>query len=536
MKLKWKFHLPGLNPNIGSYNRMVICKSDSCKFEATYGFKFAVPEYCMGHGRQVGAFTQYGICRCGLSTPRYALKGEKASCCAKCKTDNMVNIADRRCKCEKHLPTYGMPSDKRPDYCSECKKDGMINLKDKNKKCLCNKVIPSFGFSTDKKPTCCVSCKKEGMISLLNDLCPCGKTAAFGFKDDKNPAYCLKCKKPGMENIVTKKCLCGKAIPSFGLKTDKRASCCASCKIVGMVNIIAKMCKCGKVQPTFGMKTDKKPSCCISCKTDTMVNIKDIMCFCGKAQPVFGLKTDKKATHCVKCKTEAMINIRAKMCKCGNAQPVFGLKTDRVATCCVNCKNNEMVDILSKKCMGLINYEGNGDLKCPYDYRAKKKYSYYCTKCFEYNFPHDPRTALIRARTEENIVREYLAENYSNFIHNTALWTDQKDCTCRRRIDFRTLIGNTLLCIEVDENQHKYYDNNDTDKRYNDIMMRHGSKMIFIRFNPHLYIDSDGNRKNPEMPSRLNVLKSTIDTQINRINNGENTELLEVVLLFFDKC
>jgi len=427
---------------------MVICKSDSCKFEATYGFKFAVPEYCMGHGRQVGAFTQYGICRCGLSTPRYALKGEKASCCAKCKTDNMVNIADRRCKCEKHLPTYGMPSDKRPDYCSECKKDGMINLKDKNKKCLCNKVIPSFGFSTDKKPTCCVSCKKEGMISLLNDLCPCGKTAAFGFKDDKNPAYCLKCKKPGMENIVTKKCLCGKAIPSFGLKTDKRASCCASCKIVGMVNIIAKMCKCGKVQPTFGMKTDKKPSCCISCKTDTMVNIKDIMCFCG----------------------------------------------------------------------------------------AKKKYSYYCTKCFEYNFPHDPRTALIRARTEENIVREYLAENYSNFIHNTALWTDQKDCTCRRRIDFRTLIGNTLLCIEVDENQHKYYDNNDTDKRYNDIMMRHGSKMIFIRFNPHLYIDSDGNRKNPEMPSRLNVLKSTIDTQINRINNGENTELLEVVLLFFDKC
>ena len=69
-----------------------------------------------------------------------------------------------------------------------------------------------------------------------------------------------------------------------------------------------------------------------------------------------------------------MVNVKAKMCKCGKAQPNFGLKTDAKATCCVNCKTDQMVDIQSKKCRGLINYDGKGDIECPYDYRAKKKY------------------------------------------------------------------------------------------------------------------------------------------------------------------
>lgn len=513
---------------------MVSCKSENCSSNATYGFRFGVPEYCIEHGRLNGASTQYGICKCGSSTPRFALKGEKASCCAKCKTDDMVNIADRRCKCDKHLPTYGLPTDTRPEYCSECKKEGMINLKDKNKKCLCGKVIPSFGFRKDKKAVCCILCKKDGMISLLNDLCPCGKTAAFGFKDDKKPSYCLKCKKDGMENIVTKKCTCGKAIPSFGLITDKRATCCVSCKAEGMVNIIAKKCKCGKAQPTLGLKTDKKPSCCASCKTDEMVNIIDKKCICGKAQPVFGNKGDKIASCCASCKKEAMINIRAKMCKCGKSQPVFGLKTDPKATCCVKCKEKEMIDILSTKCKGLINYEGKGDVECPYEYRAKQKYSYYCTKCFEHNFPNDPRTLMIRRKTEENIVKDYLTQHYKDFIHDTPIWTDQKDCTCRRRIDFRCLIGNTLLCVEVDENQHKYYDTQDTIARYDELMLTQGAKMIFIRFNPHMYIDSEGNRKNPEMTTRLTILGETIYEQLERINDEDNDELLEVIPLFYD--
>jgi len=409
----------------------------------------------------------------------------------------------------------------------------MINLKDKNKKCECGKVIPSFGIP-GKKPTCCKLCKKDGMVNAINEICPCGKSAVFGFKDDKKPTYCAKCKKEDMENIVTKKCKCGKAVPCFGVKGSKPTYC-KECKTEDMVNVVAKACKCGKAQPIFGLKTDKRPSCCVGCKTEGMVNIANKMCSCGKSQPTFGNKGDKVASCCVKCKKEGMVNIKAKMCKCGSAQPVFGLPTDKKPSCCTSCKDDGMVDIMSNRCKGLINYEGKGDLKCPYDYRAKLKYSYYCTKCFEHNFPNDPRTALIRSRVDENKVRDYLAEHYPEFIHDKALWTDQKDCTCRRRIDFRTLIDNTLLCIEVDENQHKYYDSDYEEIRYDEIMLTQGSKMIFIRINPHLYIDADGNRKNPEMSTRLKLLDTTIMEQVARIHAEDNEDLLEVVELFFDE-
>jgi len=512
----------------------MACQTDNCESKATYGFKFGVPEYCREHGRLKGASTQFGICKCGSSTPRFAIKGERASCCAKCKADGMVNIADRRCKCEKHLPSYGLPSDKRADYCNECKKEGMINFKRERRICECGKVGSSFGLP-GKKPTCCKACKKEGMVNLVSDMCHCGKSAAFGFKNDKKPSYCLKCKKEGMENIVTKKCKCGKAVPCFGVKGTKKPTCCKECKTDDMINVMAKKCKCGKAQPIFGLKSDKRPSCCVACKTEGMVNIANKMCSCGKSQPTFGKKGDKVPSCCARCKKEGMVNIKAKMCKCGNAQPVFGLSTDTKATCCVSCKDDTMVDIISNKCKGLINYEGKGDIKCPYDYRAKQKYSYYCTKCFEHNFPDDPRTALIRSRLDENKVRDYLAEYYPYFIHDRALWTDQKDCTCRRRIDFRTFIGNTLLCIEVDENQHKYYDSKDQIIRYDELMLTQGSKMIFIRLNPHLYIDADGNRKNPEMETRLKVLNTTIIEQVARIYAEDNEDLLEVVELFFDE-
>jgi hypothetical protein len=510
---------------------MEVCKIPGCNSKATYGFKFAEPEYCREHGREKGAKTQFGICCCGESTPRFALPDEKASCCAKCKKEGMVNISNRRCFCKKHLPTYGLPDDKRPEYCSKCKKEGMVNIKDK--KCECGSSIPGFGIKGGKA-TCCFKCKKEGMINLVNTICPCGKTAVFGMKGDKKPSFCMKCKKDGMENIVTKKCKCGKAVPVFGLKGTKKPMHCISCKTEEMVNIAHKMCKCGKAQPTIGHKTDKSPSYCASCKEEGMVNILDKKCPCGK-QPAFGKKGDKKPTCCLKCKTADMVNLKAKMCVCGKCQASFGFRTDKNPSCCFNCKKDGMVDIVSSMCLGLIDYQGKGDLPCPFEHRAKSKYSHYCTQCFEKNFPDDPRTYLIRTSTHESTVRKFLAKEFRDFIHNKALWTGQKDCTCRRRIDFRWLIGNTLLCVEVDEHQHKYRDQKDELVRYDDLMMIHGGKFVFIRLNPDMYTDCEGKRRNPEMPTRLKSLKQTITESIADIQNEQNKELVEIKLLFYDE-
>jgi hypothetical protein len=71
--------------------------------------------------------------------------------------------------------------------------------------------------------------------------------------------------------------------------------------------------------------------------------------------------------------------------------------------------------------------------------------------------------------------------------------------------------------------------------RYDDLMMLHGGKFVFIRYNPDLYIDIDGNRKNPSTITRFLRLRQEIETQMKRIREEQNTDLLEVVHLFYDE-
>jgi hypothetical protein len=162
------------------------------------------------------------------------------------------------------------------------------------------------------------------------------------------------------------------------------------------------------------------------------------------------------------------------------------------------------------------------------------KYKYYCTHCFSNLFPNDLLTLKIRTKSRENYVRDFLNENYEGFIHDTPLWTGHCDCSQRRRIDHRKLIGNTLLCIETDENQHKCYDEKDEEIRYDDLYMLHSGKFIFIRFNPDKYINKNGTKIDTSMKNRMDDLRDEINIQIERIHADKNIELLELHYLFYD--
>ena len=91
------------------------------------------------------------------------------------------------------------------------------------------------------------------------------------------------------------------------------------------------------------------------------------------------------------------------------------------------------------------------------------------------------------------------------------------------------------MCIETDENQHKYYDKNNEEIRYDDLYMLHGGKFIFIRFNPDKFTNKKGNNVNPMLYTRLPVVKEEIEKQIKRIENEENKELLEIIKLYYDE-
>jgi hypothetical protein len=81
------------------------------------------------------------------------------------------------------------------------------------------------------------------------------------------------------------------------------------------------------------------------------------------------------------------------------------------------------------------------------------------------------------------------------------------------------------LCIETDEFGHTGYDPNDEELRYDDLYMIHSGKWVFIRFNP------DG--KGVDMVDKLDRLMQEIQIHIERIENYENDELLEIIKLYY---
>jgi hypothetical protein len=140
-------------------------------------------------------------------------------------------------------------------------------------------------------------------------------------------------------------------------------------------------------------------------------------------------------------------------------------------------------------------------------------------------FPTDERSKVIYTHTKENRVRNAINDVFEGFIHDKPLYTGHCDCTHRRRIDHRKQIGNTVLAIETDEFRHSGYDPKDEDIRYDDLFMIHSGKWVLIRFNP------DGKRV--DMVDKLDCLMQEIQMQIDRIENDENNELLEIIKLYY---
>jgi hypothetical protein len=170
-----------------------------------------------------------------------------------------------------------------------------------------------------------------------------------------------------------------------------------------------------------------------------------------------------------------------------------------------------------KRCPNCIDWI---DSRC-----GSSKYDGYCATCFKVLFPDDERSKVVYRHTKEIRVRNEINSHFKGFIHDKPLYTGNCDCTHRRRIDHRKLIGNTILAIETDEFGHSGYDPLDEEIRYDDLYMIHSGKWIFIRFNP------DGGKV--DLEDKLEVLIREIEEQIRRIENEENEGLLEIVKLYY---
>ena len=415
-----------------------------------------------------------------------------------------------------YATTYG-----KPERCKEHREERKLQYII----CQCGKANPYFNNPGETHAMYCSSCKTDGMVDVKNKICPCGKHPFFNNPGEKTAICCSSCKTDGMVNVRSKRCQCRKALPIFNNPGEKTPICCVLCKTDGMVDVIHPRCQCGKATPYFNNPSEKTPICCVSCKTDGMVNIRSKKCQCSKAVPTFNNPGETTAICCISCKTDEMVNVLDKRCHCRKAVPLYNTPGETIAIYCNSCKTDGMIDIKNKRCKG---QDGTCTITGNFKYKG------YCTFCFANTFPTDPLTFQIHSKTKEIAVRDFINAHFEGFSHDKPMYTAHCDCSIRRRIDHRKLIGNTMLAIETDENQHKSYDAMDEEIRYDDLFNAFSGKWVYIRFNPDKFRNKAGVSKNPTIATRLIELKTEIERQIQRIEAEENTELLEIKYMYYN--
>ena len=393
--------------------------------------------------------------------------------------------------------SYCYEGHSKPIYCSIHKNENMLC---KNRTCEFEgcKIQPCFNFEGEIKSRFCFNHKEINMINVKKKKCieaNCNIIPIFNYDGEKVAKYCKQHKHPNMINITRKTCEyteCKKS-PNYNYAGEISGLFCAQHRLQNMININAKTCEyieCKKI-PNYNFTNEQSGRFCKEHCLSNMVDVINKSCeFTGCIkQPCYNFIGESKAIFCSQHKYINMVDVHNPKCK-------------------------------SKLCLGTL---------------ANRKYKGYCAYCYQNLFPNDPLTFQIRSKTKEIAVRDFINANFEGFQHDTPLWTGNCDCTHRRRIDHRKLIGNTLLCIETDENQHKNYDEMDEEIRYDDLFMLHGGKFIYIRFNPDKFKNKDGKSLNPMLYTRLPILKEEIEKQIERIKNEENIELLEIFKLYYNE-
>ena len=477
-----------------------LCDFETCRKQASYGEYYGKPLRCKEHKEEYKLVSQ--MCQeknCKL-TPAFNFEGElKGKFCSKHKEEGMIDIKNKTCEYPecKTMPAFNFEGEKQSKFCSIHKQIGMINVKDKTCEYPECKTIPAFNFEGEPQSKFCGIHKQEGMINVKGKTCQylgCKTQPAFNFEGQLQANFCGKHKEEGMINVNGKTCqyLGCKTIPIYNFEEETKGKFCSKHKEEGMINVKDKTCQY------------------LGCKT----------------QPAFNFEGQLQANFCNIHKEDGMINVLAKTCQHIGCKTIanFNYKGENKGKFCNSHKQDAMINITSKKCkanfcLGTI---------------ANVKYKGYCAPCYQHLFPLDPLTYQIRSKTKEIAVRDFINANFDGFKHDKPLYTGNCDCSNRRRIDHRLLIGNTLLCVETDESQHKSYDKKDEEIRYDDLYMLHSGKFIFIRFNPDKYINSKNKSVNPMIYTRLPILKEEIERQIDRIKNEENTELLEIFKLYYD--
>ena len=389
--------------------------------------------------------------------------------------------------------------------------------------------------------------KEAGMVDVVHKRCEfkggCDKRPYFNTPGEKSGLYCVDHKTDDMIDVKNKKCMtqgCDKQ-PYFNTPGEKSGLYCKDHKEAGMVNVIHKRCKsegCNK-RPSYNTPEETSGLYCKDHKEAGMVDVVHKRCMtqgCDKL-PSYNTPGETKGLYCYSHKEKGMIDVVSKRCKSKGCdkRPYYNTPGKSKGLYCLEHKTDDMIDVVSKRCKN----------DWCYTLISNPKYEGYCAFCFSHMFPDNEKSK--NYKTKEIAVRDYISERYPDFtwICDTRI----PDGCSRRRPDLMLDLGYQVIIIEVDENQHIFYDSICENKRLMELSQDINHRnLVFIRFNPDAYktrenktikscweinkssgiliISSQNN-----WDSRLNAVKETIQYWIDNKTN----KTIEVVELFYDE-
>jgi len=352
----------------------------------------------------------------------------------------------------------------------------------------------------------------------------CATTPSFNVAGAGTGKFCAKHRTPGMKNVTGKTCtfdgggVCSK-FPAFHFPGKKGAGAlCGTHKLEGMVNVTPSGHTC-LFTSEDGVQCLKKPA----------FNTSDRQRRAGK--------------FCAAHRAPGMVNVTAKTCEYSQERCLkfagFNVAGERGGKFCATHKQDGMVCVTATQCASSwCSTQVNGST-----------HEGYCLRCFVHLFPDKPVSR--NYKTKERLVVDFVIAAFPSVT-----WATDKrvaDGCSARRPDLLCDMGDHVIIVEVDENEHVSYDSTCENKRLMQLSQDVGHRpIVFIRFNPDDYVTPDGVRisscfgvdgrtgilrvkkqKVEEWTGRLDALKSALDAWLGQQQQRRASKTVEVIHLFF---
>ena len=318
--------------------------------------------------------------------------------------------------------------------------------------------------------------KLAGMVNVISKRCAhdgCVKSSAFNAPDQTRGAFCAVHKLAAMVNVISKRCAHYGCVsrPSFNAPDQTSPVYCGAHKLEGMMSVTVRKCQAPSCRAlaTYGKDEFHRAQFCVDHKLETSVCIADAM----------------RCSH-TDCPEQYEFVVEAgtvahKVCL-AHAPPAYEASVKRL---CKYCDIREDVPFV---CVGCRQ-------------RMHKK--------------------------EDAVVRHLRRAIDVPFIYDES---PGFECT-RKRPDIRFEMPTHDVIVEVDENQHRQYDESCECARISEIVGAIGGKsVVFIRYNPD-NVRYGGKIHGVKAAERIDLLVETVTQEIKR----ESTEFaVRLVQLWYD--